>query len=864
MAKQITQLPTPPSSRDTSNFNDRADAFVQALPKFATETNELAQEISQISAQNQSALQATKQEITTLKEQFASELTTTIQSNEMRLNNLAKSSQDTLSDLTKQARANLNSVIENKQSDLKSIIDSANANLSAQIAATGTGTGGGFKYKADRNPSITEQNAQIGALWLNTSTAEFFICENAEIGAQIWRGSQSTIISQNNQPTPPTNAAKFTKELSANTSYSFVFSGATDSDGTIEAYEVSEISSSLLEVKNKRVSAGSPHEFVVKVVENDTSISFKVAAIDNAGALSPRIAINLKLLSNQIPTAPTNSGDFAKTIKANSTYNFAFLGSTDPDGSVTHYIVENISQPSLVSVESAEISAGNSHKFTINDISVDETRVSFQVRAKDNRGALSEPVRIETSIKKDKTIYGELGGFGAGLAYNKDHALENGLIAMLDNDNPQSANFANWQTADGSVFVQIPCFWYKVDLNTRIKELYDTPEISISFEPKPGYIRHFGFEKSDGTAYDFVYVSKYLISNSAGWRTAGGVAKFVPNIWACVADNHNYPYASNKSGNMWDRYYNDISFLTGSSKKIPNKYPKTNPTQPGIIGFFSAMKTHPNERVCLHYAPLRMAHYLLAEAHKQQAIKKFGGIAKVPENICAYLQQSVKFPCAISAQTQSASDHNSKVTFTIEQTEYYEQGGGEWYGPHKASLHKQSRQTGSGNPLAYTTHNGQACGIADLGGVYAEADAGILHSNNSTYILKGLDLLPKLTSDNADQVNADYHLVNLTGRSTGSSNKLGNSTQPAFSYDNSTMNKMLDASLIALSSAVSDYGTTAYHSAPNYTPPTGSGYIALYCGGAGGTGSGLLYKNHCALFDVGITISARAVLVPKR
>ena len=35
----ITQLPTPPSTNDSANFNTRADAFLGALPKFADELN---------------------------------------------------------------------------------------------------------------------------------------------------------------------------------------------------------------------------------------------------------------------------------------------------------------------------------------------------------------------------------------------------------------------------------------------------------------------------------------------------------------------------------------------------------------------------------------------------------------------------------------------------------------------------------------------------------------------------------------------------------------------------------------------------------------------------------------------------------
>ena len=47
MAKTITRLPEPPTTAEPQNFDDRADAFVGALPKFVTETNEVAAEAEQ-------------------------------------------------------------------------------------------------------------------------------------------------------------------------------------------------------------------------------------------------------------------------------------------------------------------------------------------------------------------------------------------------------------------------------------------------------------------------------------------------------------------------------------------------------------------------------------------------------------------------------------------------------------------------------------------------------------------------------------------------------------------------------------------------------------------------------------------------
>lgn len=46
MAAQITTLPTPPSRQDPTSFNDRADAFLGALPTFQSEANALSTEVN--------------------------------------------------------------------------------------------------------------------------------------------------------------------------------------------------------------------------------------------------------------------------------------------------------------------------------------------------------------------------------------------------------------------------------------------------------------------------------------------------------------------------------------------------------------------------------------------------------------------------------------------------------------------------------------------------------------------------------------------------------------------------------------------------------------------------------------------------
>ena len=63
----ITALPTPPSRQDPVNFNDRADAFLGALPIFANEANDLQSDVNskQVIASNAAATASLEANIAT-------------------------------------------------------------------------------------------------------------------------------------------------------------------------------------------------------------------------------------------------------------------------------------------------------------------------------------------------------------------------------------------------------------------------------------------------------------------------------------------------------------------------------------------------------------------------------------------------------------------------------------------------------------------------------------------------------------------------------------------------------------------------------------------------------------------------------
>ena len=97
-----------------------------------------------------------------------------------------------------------------------------------------------------------------------------------------------------------------------------------------------------------------------------------------------------------INVAPTNYTDSFPDLIESASTNYTFSGATD-DGSVAHYLVEQISNPSLLAVTTAEKPAGQAHTFTTQAVGSD-TNVTFVVKTKDNLGKYSSGVTITAAI----------------------------------------------------------------------------------------------------------------------------------------------------------------------------------------------------------------------------------------------------------------------------------------------------------------------------------------------------------------------------------------------------------------------------------------------------------------------------------
>jgi hypothetical protein len=256
-----------------------------------------------------------------------------------------------------------------------------------------TGAASGTDTTSANDPLVTTNpGTGVGTLWLNSSSGELYCCTSATTNDNVWinvGGGSGNIQA-------PTNPNDTFPDLSESATTNFTFAGGTDDDGTVTHYMVDQISNtSLLGVTVSEVAAGSAHSFVTQAVGSDTSVTFRVRTKDNSGLYSPGITVTTIIQDNQAPTNATNSGAFADMNESTS-YNYTFEGATDADGSVTHYLVDQISNAALT-VSTAEVAATTAHTFNAGAVGSD-TAVTFRVRAKDNDGTYSTGVTVSMDV----------------------------------------------------------------------------------------------------------------------------------------------------------------------------------------------------------------------------------------------------------------------------------------------------------------------------------------------------------------------------------------------------------------------------------------------------------------------------------
>lgn len=283
-------------------------------------------------------------------------------------------------------------------------------------------------------------------------------------------------------------------------------------------------------------------------------------------------------------------------------------------------------------------------------------------------------------------------GFGVGIC-PLDYQ---GISSMPGTTVLGSDDYGNYKYSDGSVMCWVPAFFYRYgDGSNPSYPSYGVNSVDVL--PRHAYptilaaaVAGYAFHRAfwdDGVEQPGVFVDKYLCSNNEG------VASSVKNGNAMTSAANHYPFSG----------------LTGS--------PANN-----LSGAITAVKTRGADFfAATPFIPGMLA--LLSLAHGQSATS---------DAACAwYSASTTNFPKGCNNNALGDSN-DASVAYTSTGHETYPNCG----------------KTGSGLPFAKTTHNGQACGVADINGLLWEINPGLTFLDGNYYILspdaRAADLTPGL------------------------------------------------------------------------------------------------------------------------
>jgi len=283
--------------------------------------------------------------------------------------------------------------------------------------------------------------------------------------------------------------------------------------------------------------------------------------------------------------------------------------------------------------------------------------------------ATQEPIRTgiltSTLIRDAVNNIGRPGaaGFGVGIC----PSLPAGFVALSGYDAPASPNYGNYQYSDGSVMAWIPAFYFRIS-HTDNPTYAAYAGNSIDIQPLAafaddaaaeltGYYRHRAFING-GVNQAGVFVDKYQPSNTGG--IASSIALGMPLVSAAATGNSAFSVLNGAPANA---YYGAIA----AAKTRGNRF------FPTPIYIYDALAR-------------------LAEAHAQAATSA---------TWCAWYDAA--------GVTNFPKGNNSGALKDINDASVT-------YISAAASGTPLLAQSGSASNFAKTTHNGQACGVADLHG----------------------------------------------------------------------------------------------------------------------------------------------------
>ncbi len=419
---------------------------------------------------------------------------------------------------------------------------------------------------------------------------------------------------------------------------------------------------------------------------------------------------------NVAPKNPTN--DFPSNLYSTQSYSHIFSGATDDDGDITHYKIDQISSSNLTLAES-EVLAGEAHQFMVGNLITDET-VSFRVRAKDNYGSYSAGIVVSVNLVLSSLGTAGSFGFGVGVAPHT-LAAHYGLVGMDGYQNPISPKYGNYlHIASGSIMVYIPKHYVKYTHDTAAP--YYGTRIDISNFQDDGYKLPRVFI-NNGFEVPGIFVDKYKGS-------------IVGNVF--VSKRNLDPASTHTS-------HNPISACTANGKTPTNT----------LGGIYDAVKSRGDAFSPLSvFLATMMAD--LADAHYQACYRNNNFES------CAWADVLPYQPKGCNNNALKDTDDSSVV--------------------YTAGPYSNCGLTGGVTDLILpkTTHNGQACGVADVNGLMWEVASGYITSSSGAHlVLKESVDIATLTSANAYD-SSFYDAVNIPITLDNTQVCLGNGTNKIY------------------------------------------------------------------------------------
>jgi hypothetical protein len=325
------------------------------------------------------------------------------------------------------------------------------------------------------------------------------------------------------------------------------------------------------------------------------------------------------------------------------------------------------------------------------------------------------------------------GGAGATVGYTLTHPSY--MIGMDGYQNPYSPNFGNYyDVVSGSVMVYIPKHYIKITADNlySYKSVYDYADETLA--ATAGYFLPRCF--IDGGVIKNGYFRDKYPHNGIEGGVAVSKQGIIPLTPSDVVTGYGFANCTGNSQTPTNTYGGALAMAKSRGND-----------------FYTATVFHDFDMMCLY------------KAHQQ---------ASVSTTYCAWNDVSPYAPKGNNNNALKDTDDASVVFTTAGNADY-----------------SQRALTGSGSPFAKTTHNGQACGIADLNGNMHRISIGLTSNGTNLYTLKESIAFKNLVDSisgataafdiaNFDSIGANPSSFTQIGGTTGWE-RLGNGTNQVFS-----------------------------------------------------------------------------------